>query len=398
MTIYSHSQLSTYEGCPLKYKLSYRDKIKRDIEGIEAFLGSMVHETLKKCYDDAKYTKINPLDDLLGYYDSIWDKNWHDSIIITKKDLTKDNYRALGKKMIGSYYNRHCSFDSDITMATEMMVNFSLDDARKYNLVGYIDRLSRTKEGIYRIHDYKTSAHLPTQIEADNDRQLGLYQIGVQNKWTDVANVKLVWHYLAFDKDLISSRSQEQLSKLKQDNMELIDEIEATEDFLPKESALCNWCEYPDLCPRRKHFIFVESLPVNEYLKETGVVLVNKYVELREKASEIDDEIEKVKEAILEYAKKESVDVIRGNDRKVTVKFDEKLKFPGKNEKDRKKLDSMIIGAGKWMEVSQLDTTSLTRSIEKGLWDKELVDQVMKFGRIEETSSISLSKLKEEES
>jgi putative RecB family exonuclease len=398
MTIYSHSQLSTYEGCPLKYKLSYRDKIKRDVEGIEAFLGSMVHETLKKCYDDAKYTKINPLDDLLGYYDSIWDKNWHDSIIITKKDLTKDNYRALGKKMIGSYYNRYCPFDSDITMATEMMVNFSLDDARKYNLVGYIDRLSRTKEGIYRIHDYKTSAHLPTQIEADNDRQLGLYQIGVQNKWTDVSNVKLVWHYLAFDKDLISSRSQEQLSKLKQDNMELIDEIEATEDFLPKESALCNWCEYPDLCPRRKHFIFVESLPVNEYLKEPGVVLVNKYVELRGKASEIDEEIEKIKEAILEYANKESVDVIRGSDRKVTVKFDEKLKFPGKNEKDRKKLDSLIIGAGKWMEVSQLDTTSLTRSIEKGPWDKELIDQVMKFGRIEETSSISVSKLKEEES
>jgi putative RecB family exonuclease len=398
MTIYSHSQLSTYEGCPLKYKLSYRDKIKRDMEGIEAFLGSMVHETLKKCYDDAKYTKINPLDDLLGYYESIWDKNWHDSIIITKKDLTKDNYRALGEKMIESYYNRHCPFDSDITMATEMMVNFSLDDARKYNLVGYIDRLSRTKEGIYRIHDYKTSAHLPTQIEADNDRQLGLYQIGVQHKWTDVSNVKLVWHYLAFDKDLISSRSQEQLSKLKQDNMELIDEIEATEDFLPKESALCNWCEYPDLCPRRKHFVFVESLPVNEYLKEPGVVLINKYVELRGKASEIDEEVEKVKEAILEYAKKESVDVIRGSARKVTVKFDEKLKFPGKNEKDRKKLDSLIIGTGKWMEVSQLDTTSLTRSIEKGLWDKELIDQVMKFGRIEETSSISLSKLKEGES
>ena len=61
-------------------------------------------------------------------------------------------------------------------------------------------------------------------------------------------------------------------------------------------------------------------------------------------------------------------------------------------------MDTLIIGAGKWPEVSQLDTTSLTRSIEIGLWDKELIDQVMKFGRIEETSSISMSKLKEEES
>ena len=38
MPIYSHSQLSTYEECPLKYKLSYRDKIKLGTEGVEAFL------------------------------------------------------------------------------------------------------------------------------------------------------------------------------------------------------------------------------------------------------------------------------------------------------------------------------------------------------------------------
>jgi len=62
MTIYSHSQLSTYEQCPLKYRLRYRDKIKRDTEGVEAFLGTMVHETLKKCYDDVRYTKMNTLD------------------------------------------------------------------------------------------------------------------------------------------------------------------------------------------------------------------------------------------------------------------------------------------------------------------------------------------------
>ena len=28
MPIYSHSQLSTYEQCPLKYKLCYEDKIE----------------------------------------------------------------------------------------------------------------------------------------------------------------------------------------------------------------------------------------------------------------------------------------------------------------------------------------------------------------------------------
>jgi hypothetical protein len=49
------------------------------------------------------------------------------------------------------------------------------------------------------------------------------------------------------------------------------------------------------------------------------------------------------------------------------------------------------------MEVSQLDTTALTRIIEGGQWDKELVNEMMKYGRIEETSAVYLSKLKDEE-
>ena len=47
MPVYSHTQLSVYEECPLKYKLRYLDGIKRDTEGIEGFLGNIVHETLK---------------------------------------------------------------------------------------------------------------------------------------------------------------------------------------------------------------------------------------------------------------------------------------------------------------------------------------------------------------
>ncbi len=396
MATYSHSQLSMYEQCPLKYKLCYRDKIKRDIEGVEAFVGTRVHDTLKKCYDDARLTKVDTLDELLSYYDNIWQQNWHDSIIITKKDLTQDHYKALGERMIETYYKRYAPFDSDITISTEMRITFSLDDDR-YKLMGYIDRLSRAEGNVYQIHDYKTSAYLPSQQDADIDRQLGLYHIGVQQKWPDIGNIRLVWHYLAFDKELVSSRSEEAISRLVGDTIRTIDEIEATDDFKPRESGLCDWCEYPDLCPLRKHFVKVEALPANEYLNEPGVVLVNRYAQLKEEASEIGEEMDKVKEAIIDYARREGVEVIKGSDRKVRVKFDDKLKFPGKSVNERKELNEAIKQAGKWMEVSQLDTTALTRVIENGLWSEELINQVLKYGRIEETSAIYLSKLKDEE-
>jgi len=397
MPVYSHSQLSMYEECPLKYKLRYRDKIKRDVEGVEGFLGTMVHDTLKKCYDNVRFTRVNSLSDLLAYYNKIWQENWHDSILIMKQDLTQEDYRALGEKMIGTYYERYSPFDSDITISTEMGLNFALDDEKKYRMTGYIDRLSRTQDDVYEIHDYKTSSHLPGQEDADNDRQLGLYHIGIQRKWPQIGNIRLIWHYLAFDTELVSHRTPEAILNLVQDTKSLINEIELAQDFPPRESSLCGWCEYPDLCPLRKHFVKVEALPANEYLNEPGVVLVNKYVALKNEAKEIDQEMGKVKEAMLDYARREEIELMKGSDYKARVKFDEKLKFPSKNDAERQELDNAIKEAGKWAEVSQLDISSLTHVIENDLWGKELIGQVMKYGKIEEISSVTVSKLKDEE-
>ncbi len=289
MATYSHSQLSTYEECPLKYKLCYRDGVKRDTESIEAFVGNMVHETLKKCYDDAKFSRLTSLEELLAYYDDLWRRRWHDSIVIVKKDLGQEHYQTLGQKMLSSYYRRHAPFDEDITIGTEMMIKFNLDDGDRYQIKGFIDRLSKNSDGTLHINDYKTSSYLPDQADIDNDRQLALYQMGVQKKWPDAKKIKLVWHYLAFDHELVSQRTDDALAELRTRTIHLIDDIESAEEFPPKESALCDWCEYPDLCPLRKHYYTVENLPTNEFLNEPGVALVNRFAELKEKAEETTD-------------------------------------------------------------------------------------------------------------
>lgn len=107
----------------------------------------------------------------------------------------------------------------------------------------------------------------------------------------------------------------------------------------------------------------------------------------------IEKETEKVKEAIIEYARREQVVLIRGSGHKVKVKFDKKLRFPGKNEAERKQLDNVIAQADKWSEVSQFDTTALASVVEEGLWDRALTDEILKYGRIEETGSVYYSKL-----
>ena len=285
MTIYSHSRLESFKSCPLKYKFNYIDKIKREEEGIEAFFGSRFHKVMEKIYKELRFRKYS-LGELLDFYEDDWNKKYHDKIVIADKERKAKDYKEIGKKFIEEYYKRYDPFNQGKVLGIERLVMINLDDNGEYKLRGYIDRIDQAKDGIYEIHDYKTSKSLPEQSKMDEDRQLALYQIGIQSMWNDVFNVELVWHYVAFDKEIRSKRTEEELDELKKDTIDLIKNIEATREFLPNKSTLCGWCYYKDICPLYKHEYMVGNLPVNKYLKDSGVKLVNKFAQLEERTGD----------------------------------------------------------------------------------------------------------------
>ncbi len=401
MPVYSHSQLATYETCPQKYKLSYIDKIEVETEGIEAFMGSRVHETLEKLYRDLKVTKLNTLEELLDFYHQSWEKNWNDLIQIVRKNYGAEDYCHLGEKCVKDYYKRYYPFDHGKTLGLEEYIYFPLEEEQGYWIRGYIDRLTLVDSSILEIHDYKTSNRLPAQEDTHSDRQLALYQMGVAEKWQGVQEVRLIWHYLTFDTEIHSSRTPDQLHRLRQATLELIQKIEADRQFLPKEGPLCNWCDYQRFCPKRKHRIATENLPPNEYLSEEGVALVNQYVGLKEKKrmfdEEIDVELAKIEEALFAYARREELEAIFGSDHVAKIKMEKKEKYPLKGDPARRLLDELIKKAGKWMEVSDLNPWMLARVIGRGGWPPSLAKKIKEFSTVEESRSVAISPLKERE-
>ena len=401
MPTYSHSQLSTYETCPHQYKLAYIEKIKTETEGIEAFMGSRVHDALEKLYRDLKVTKLNTLEDLHNFYHQSWEKNWNDMVQIIRKEYSAEDYRHLGEKCISNYYKRYYPFDRGKTLGLEEYISFPLEKEKDYWIRGYIDRVTLLDSSILEIHDYKTSNRLPTQEGVNSDRQLAFYQMGVEGKWKDIREVRLIWHYLSFDTEIQSSRTPEELYQLRQATLELIQKIETDRRFFPKEGPLCDWCDYQGFCPKRKHLISVGSLPPNEYLNEEGVVLVNQYVELKEKKrllnEEIDVELAKIEEALYAYAQREELETIFGSDYIAKIKIEMKEKYPLKGNPHRRVLDEIIKNAGKWMEVSDLNPWMLARVIGRGGWPPSLVKKVREFSTTEENRSITVSKLRERE-
>ncbi|MBI4699155.1 MAG: PD-(D/E)XK nuclease family protein [Nitrospirae bacterium] len=367
----------------------------------EAFLGSRVHEALEKLYKELILTKLNTLDDLVQYYKDQWDKSWHKDIAINKKEYTKEHYHDTGIKAITDYYKRHFPFNQSTTLATEQLITFRIDD---YTIRGYIDRLSHRGKGIYEIHDYKTSGYLPTQEKQDSDRQLALYQIGVKKQFRDAEDIRLIWHYLRFDKDFESARTDAQLRYLKKKVVSLIKTIEKDTVFKPMESALCAWCVFPEYCPAKKHEYKIQELPSNKYLKERGVSLVNKYAsikakikELKEQEEEFLKELELIADAASKYAQKEGVSNITGSDFILKVIEENVLGFPRSGEEGREELEKFIKKAGIWEEVSGLNTARLSKMIEDKELDNKIKNGLLKFAEEVEGVRVRLVKKRGEE-
>jgi putative RecB family exonuclease len=391
MAYYSNSKLSTYETCPWKFKLAYIDRLEVEEEGIEAFLGSRFHEAMEKLYRELPFRTMS-LEELKAYYEEQWKKNFHDQIVIVAPDRTADDYFRLGLKFIEDYYRHYYPFNQNRVLGLEQKIEIDLDGDGRYIILGYVDRIDLTPEGVIEIHDYKTSSSLPEQAQADADRQLALYQLGVKRKWPWVEKFKLVWHYVAFDLEITSTRTPEQLEQLKQEIRRLINQIEADREFLPRESVLCQWCAFWDYCPLKKHEATLEKLPANEYLSEEGVVLVNKYIDYLNQKKEAEAELEKLREAIIEYARKNGLTKVLGSEFHVTLSRQEKLKIPAAGEEKRSLLEELIKKAGLWEKLSTLDRSALERAIRTRQLEPQLLEKLSELVSKEEQITLHTGK------
>jgi putative RecB family exonuclease len=385
---YSVSRIGTFESCKLQYKYNYIDRLPSEVETIEAFMGSRVHEALKEFYGFIKNRVVKSKEWLLSKYEDLWQKNYTNSIKIVKIELAPEDYLEKGRKCLADYYQEYYPFDQTKIVKTEESISFRIKrNNSEYSFRGVLDRLDwNDREKIFEIHDYKTSGTLITQEEADHDIQLPLYQIALVSQWPEAERAKLVWHFLLFNKQIESSRTKDELDTLQADIASRIQAIEECENFPPHKSALCDWCAYQEICPEWKHPLEMEKLEINEYKKDPGVLLVAKYAELeeekkelREKIVEIEAKQAKVEEAAIEFAEKEKIRVIDGPNHQLIVTIKEEISAPTRKEDEEKwqELRDFLIQENRFIEVSTINNNMLNSRIRS--WPKEFYEKIKKF-------------------
>ena len=247
---FSYSQLNTFKTCSQQYKIIYLDGIRKEHESIEAFMGKRVHEVLEWLYSNENQEKSYiTFDRLCQTYDNQWQSHWHKNIFIADSQKYTDYYYSIGKRCLSNYYGRYGPIFDQMVEDTEMRLTFSIGD---HTFRGVIDRLDHTGPGKWAVHDYKTSKRQRTQQQAMNDIQLALYQIAVEQNFDQVNDISLTWHFLRQGSEVSILHTRDQIEVMRKKLIKMVDKIINSMDdinnFLPKETILCNWCYLWEEC------------------------------------------------------------------------------------------------------------------------------------------------------
>ncbi len=295
----------------------------------------------------------------------------------------------MGEKYISDYYDSHKDDDMTI-LGLETQDRLTLPDGNQWHI--RIDKLG-CKGNIYYVCDYKTNARIKMQEEADSDRQLAMYSIWVKDKFKDAKKVILKWHMLAFNKDVTSERTDEQLKALQQEIVEVIEEIEEAvkeKDFPTNPTNLCDYCRYKSQCPSFKHELILEQKQekgIEVFKKDDGLKLVDEFAEIKFKKKEIEEKEEKLKEDLIEFAKQKGIDVVYGSNMKAGIKEFDKIVLP-EGEKEKADFINLMKKKGIYEECSMVCYPKLNSKI----LNDELGEEIKSKVKIEKDWRISLSK------
>ena len=251
----SHSSLSTYAACPLRYAYRYVERLPGEVPRWWFTFGSAVHRAFE-AFDRARIRARRDGLPAPGY--GVLTGAFGDAVDAAGCGPEEAaRYRARSGPVLGAYLTRAAASDAE-PVAVELGFGVDIpvaDDEAPVRFVGYIDRIDRRSDGAIEVIDHKTG-RLRSQEDVDRDRQLTAYAFAcARGGLRDPANgevlpapVRLGLHFAEPGLMVWTTRSAEDLDAF---GARLVGEVGAIRrrEFAPRPGIACRWCEYRATCP-----------------------------------------------------------------------------------------------------------------------------------------------------
>ena len=349
MVVYSFSQINLYEQCPKKYQYRYLDWLEREFEtSPDLILGTSVHWALEWLYQQINIYKTPIKADLLWKFHDLWNNSiaeaWEK--LIYKGEQHEEDYLRRWQHYLEEYYTKYVPFDWVKVVATELMLNFSLDkneysENKQFRWV--IDRLDKDDEWNFIINDYKTNKNLPPEDKDEYREQLTLYAHGIQQKYGKyLKSIKARLHYLHFNLldewevtqdsiDNVVAKYSGDIDKIEHSRFEYNMGFQSA--FPTKQNPYCKYCEYQNVCPLWQHINYEDEVISWWDLGEKTIKnLIDQYVKLGKNISEQDKEREMIKWLLIEYAEKKGFEQLFWNESKIWISKTENYSVKDKEQ------------------------------------------------------------------
>jgi len=252
----SHSSISTYRACPLRYGFRYVERRPGDVSPGQFAFGSAVHKAFEAfglarirtradgTPEPGPETLQAALDRKLG------------SSGLTDAEIEEARRRAV--PVLARFLQMETRMEAE-PVAVELGFGVGVElsaSCGDFRFVGYVDRVDRAPDGSTQIVDYKTGRSR-SQADVDADAQLTAYAFGcARGGLRDPATgatlppASRLGLYFAESGELLwTTRTEEQLAAFESGLVETVGRIHDREFTARPAPWRCRWCEYRRECP-----------------------------------------------------------------------------------------------------------------------------------------------------